>query len=78
MNDLDDFFEVSTIPSIPSNPETEELQIGDRVRLNENFNNMKATCLLEVVDILKSGKIKVRMVYDHSIHILERSQIETY
>lgn len=53
-----------------------ELQVGDRCRINENFNSLKAGQLMEVIKLNANGTFQCIDIYTYGKHTLELSQIE--
>lgn len=53
----------------------EELSIGNRIRMNENFNRLKEDQLVEIIAFNKKGEIQVCSVYDHSKEFVTIEQV---
>jgi hypothetical protein len=55
--------------------DNEELFIGNRIRMKENFNRMKEDQLVEIIGFNKKGEIQVCSVYDHSKEFVTIEQV---
>lgn len=53
----------------------EELSIGNRIRMKENFNRLKQDQLVEILAFNKKGEIQVCSVYDHSKEFVTIEQV---
>jgi hypothetical protein len=53
----------------------EELSIGNRIRMKENFNKLKEDQLVEIIAFNKKGEIQVCSVYDHSKEFVTIEQV---
>lgn len=55
--------------------DNEELSIGNRVRIRENFNRLKEDQLVEIIGFNKKGEIQILSVYDHSKYFVTIDQL---
>jgi len=53
----------------------EELSIGNRIRMKENFNRLKEHQLVEIIGFNRKGEIHVCSVYDHSKQFVTIEQV---
>jgi len=53
----------------------EELSIGNRIRMKENYNRLKENQLVEIIGFNKKGEIQVCSVYDHSKEFVTVEQV---
>lgn len=53
----------------------EELSIGNRIRMKENYNRLKENQLVEIIGFNKKGEIQVCSVYDHSKEFVTIEQV---
>jgi hypothetical protein len=54
----------------------EIIEEGDRVRLKDTINGIKATALCEIVKIRSKDSIQILCVYDHAKATVKLSEIE--
>lgn len=52
-------------------------EVGDRTRMNENFNHLKATQLVEIIKVNEAkGEYQIIDIQNHSKHIVKEEQLE--
>ena len=52
-------------------------EVGDRTRLNENFNHLKATQLVEIVKVIEAkGEYHIIDIQNYGKHVVKESQLE--
>lgn len=52
-------------------------EVGDRTRMNENFNHLKASQLVEIIKVNEAkGEYQIIDIQNHAKHVVKESQLE--